>query len=113
MGAKSRRKGCSGEREAAKELVRLFRCEAHRGRQYHGGNDSPDVKADIPHVSFEVKRTERLHLYAAMDQATDDAGDSVPVVLHRANGKPWLAIVRLDDLPRLSEILFQQLAATN
>ena len=36
MGAKSRRKGCRGELEAAAELHRLFGVEAHRGRQYCG-----------------------------------------------------------------------------
>lgn len=47
----------------------------------------------------------------AMAQAIADAGESVPVVLHRANGCPWLAIVPLDDLPRLAELLFLTLAA--
>jgi Holliday junction resolvase len=109
-----RDKGKRGEREAAAELVRLFRCEAYRGRQYQGGDDSPDVKASISNIHFEVKRTERLQVYAAMAQAMEDSGVlDIPVVLHRANAKPWLAIVRLADLPRLAEILFHQLAATN
>jgi hypothetical protein len=36
-----------------------------------------------------------------LEQAIADAGDHIPVVLHRANKRPWVAIVRLDDLPRL------------
>jgi hypothetical protein len=106
MGAKSRRKGCRGELEAAAELGRLFNVEAHRGRQYHGCQDAPDVRAAIPGVHFEVKRVEALRLYPALDQAVADAGDSVPIVLHRANGKPWVAIVRLDDLPKLTVQLY-------
>jgi hypothetical protein len=110
MGAKSRRKGCRGELEAAAELGRLFHVEAHRGRQYQGSADSPDVQAAIPGVHFEVKRVEALRLYPALEQAVADAGDNVPVVLHRANQKPWVAIVRLDDLPKLAVQLYLTLA---
>jgi hypothetical protein len=112
-GLRSRNKGKSGEREAAKELARLFRCEAERGRQYQGGDDSPDVRTSIPKLHIEVKRQESLRLYAALEQAASESGGGVPVVLHRQNNKPWVAVVRLDDLPELAVILFQQLAATN
>lgn len=101
----SKRKGARGEREAAEEICRVFGVEARRGRQYSGGDESPDIVSGIPHVHFEVKRTERLSVYDAMDQAVDDAGPNIPVVLHRRNDRPWLAIVRLDDLPELSRIL--------
>jgi hypothetical protein len=40
-------------------------------------------------------------LYAALEQAITDARHRIPVVLHRQNNKPWVAIVRLDDLPEL------------
>ena len=107
MGAKSRRKGVVGELEAAKELVRLFGCEARRGKQFQGGEDSPDVKHSIAGISVEVKRCEKLSLYAAVEQAEDDAGeDEVPIVLHRRNNKPWLAIVKLDDLPAVATQLY-------
>jgi len=111
MGAKSRRKGKCGELEAAAQLRRLFRTEARRGRQFRGSDDSPDVLADIPDVHIEVKRTEAIRLYHALDQAIDDAGEKVPLVLHRANRRPWVAIVRLDDLPRLAVQLYLTLAA--
>jgi hypothetical protein len=109
-GKKSRDKGQRGERQAAAELIRLFNCEAHRGRQYSGGDDSPDVKHSIPGVHFEVKRVERLQLYPALDQAIDDAGDGIPVVLHKRNLCHWVAIVRLDDLPKLATQLYLTLA---
>ena len=112
MGARSKRKGKRGELEAAGELRRLFRCEARRGVQYHGGDDSPDVLTDIPQVHFEVKRAETLRLYPAVQQAAEDAGDQVPVVLHRANGRPWLSIVPLDRLPDLAVQLYLKLADT-
>ena len=110
MGAKSKRKGKRGELEAAAEIRRLFGVEARRGRQYQGTDESPDVLAAIPDVHFEVKRTESLRLHDALTQAMEDAGQSVPVVLHRANRQPWLAIVRLDDLPRLAVQLYLTMA---
>ena len=110
MGAKSRRKGCRGELEAAAELRRLFRVEAHRGRQFSGSAESPDVRTAISGVHFEVKRKESLRLYSALQQAVADAGENVPVVLHRTNCHPWVAILRLDDLPRLAVQLYLTLA---
>jgi len=110
MGARSKRKGCRGEREAAAEIARLFRVEARRGRQYCGDPEAPDIRTAIAGVHFEVKRCEVLRLYAALEQAIQDAGENIPVVLHRANGRPWVAILRLEDLPRLAVQLYLTLA---
>lgn len=107
----SRDKGCRGEREAATEVARILKCEACRGQQHSGGSESPDVKHSLPGLHIEVKRTERLKLYDALEQAIDDmAEDDIPIVLHRRNYKPWVAIVRLDDLPRLAMLLYLHLA---
>ncbi|NLS96655.1 MAG: hypothetical protein GXX96_31350 [Planctomycetaceae bacterium] len=110
MGRKSRDKGAAGERELARELSRLLGVEARRGRQYHGGPGSPDVVVEIPHVHLECKRTERLRLYEALEQAIADAGEKVPVVAHRQNHKPWVVIVRLDDLPKLATQVYLTMA---
>ncbi|NLE57348.1 MAG: hypothetical protein GX616_03245 [Planctomycetes bacterium] len=110
MGRKSRDKGAAGERELAHELSRLLGVEAHRGRQYHGGPGSPDVAADIPDVHIECKRTERFRLYEALQQAIDDADGKTPIVAHRQNHKPWVVIVRLDDLARLAVQIYLTLA---
>ena len=60
-------------------------------------------------MHFEVKRTERLSIYKAMDQATLDAGtDDVPIVLHRKNHEQWLAIVPLSELQTLAERIVNQ-----
>ncbi len=112
MGLRSRNKGKRGEREAAAEVRKLFRTEARRGRQFAGSDESPDIRTGIADVHFEVKRAEALRLYDALAQAIDDAGDNVPVVLHKQNRKPWVAIVRLDDLPRLAVQLYLKLAET-
>ena len=81
MGRKSRDKGASGERELARELSRLFGVEARRGCQYHGGPGSPDVAADIPDVHIECKRSERLRLYEALQQAVDQVEPEVSEVV--------------------------------
>ena len=110
MGLRSRNKGKRGEREAAAELQRLFSVEARRGRQFQGTDESPDVIVDIPDLHFEVKRCEGFRLYDALEQAINDAANKVPIVLHRQNRKPWVAIVQLDDLPRLVVQLYLTLA---
>jgi hypothetical protein len=55
---------------------------------------------DSPHPIFRAE----LFL-TTFEQAMKDAGEQVPVVLHRKNNKPWLAIMRLDDLPRLTALI--------
>jgi Holliday junction resolvase len=101
MGRFSRNKGKAGERELTHELTRVLGVSARRGVQFRGSPDSPDVMTGIPDVHIECKRTERFRLYEALEQAVADAGDNVPVVLHRQNRKPWVAVIRLDDLPTL------------
>ena len=101
----SRAKGQRGELELAAELQRLFGVNARRGQQYSGGADSPDVITDFDGVHFEVKRTERLSLYPAMQQAVNDAGKKIPVVCHRQNREEWLVVVRLTDLPKLASAI--------
>lgn len=86
-------KGKAGERELA-ELFRGCGVGARRGRQFSGSPDSPDVVTDLSWLHIESKRTENLQLYAALDQAAQDAGpDQLPAVFHRRNGRQWVAIV--------------------
>lgn len=103
-------KGKRGEREAAAEVSRVFGVEARRGVQFHGSPDSPDIRHGLAGVHFEVKRTEKLSLWPAVEQAVHDCGESVPVVLHRSNNRPWIAVVRLDDLPRLATQVYLTMA---
>lgn len=97
-----RAKGARGEREGAQEWARVTGCQARRGQQFAGGTDSPDVVHDCGAIHLEVKRVERGNPYDWMDQAVRDAGGKIPLVLHRRNNRPWLAIVRLDDVTRLA-----------
>lgn len=105
-GKAAKQKGARGELEFARELERyLPGTKARRGRQFSGGDDSPDVITNIPGVHFEVKRTEKLRLWEAMLQAISEAGGKIPVVGHRANDRPWVIILRLEDLRELAEII--------
>ncbi|MGE3279704.1 MAG: hypothetical protein AB7H90_03400 [Alphaproteobacteria bacterium] len=97
MPINQRNKGRAGEQE----IVRIFKQEgyeeAERGWQSRGGGeDNADVNG-IPGVHVEVKRTERFEPYNWLAQAQRDAGqDRLPVVLHRRNRQPWMAIMPLE-----------------
>lgn len=103
----SRAKGKRGELAWASELRAMGYDGAHRGAQYQGGPDSPDVADGIPGTHCEVKYTERLDLPGAMAQAIKDAGDSVPYVAHRRARHPWLVTVRASDLRRFAALVHE------
>jgi hypothetical protein len=98
----SRSKGKRGELEFSKYIVERFKgttidgepVACRRGQQFRGGIDQPDVITNVP-LHFEVKRTERLRVYDAVEQAVRDGGDKA-VVAYKANHKPWLAILPMD-----------------
>jgi hypothetical protein len=77
-------KGKAGERELSKELTRLFGNACRRGKQYCGGEDSPDV-IGLPGIHLECKRTNVLRLWEAIDQAVAECGENTPLVCHRPN----------------------------
>ena len=96
-----REKGIRGELEWSK-FLRDHGFRARRGQQHAGGPDSPDVICDaLPSIHFEVKFTEQLSLYKAMDQAGNDAGRKTPVVAHRRKGEEWLVVMRAEDWIKL------------
>lgn len=100
----SKAKGKRGELEVAK-LLRDYGFEARRGQQFSGSPDSPDVVHNIEGYHVEVKFTERLNLYAALEQAEND-GDiqETPVVFHKRKHKPWVVIIFAHDfMEMLSE----------
>jgi len=93
----SKNKGGRGEREFAA----LCRAEgydnAHRGQQFTGGIDSPDVKG-LPGVHVEVKRVERLELHKAMQQSIRDCEEqAIPIVAHRRNRDQWMITMLASD----------------
>jgi len=105
MALNSRSKGASGELEAAEALEAVLG-ECRRTVQYNGRAGTADVRCEYaPGLHIEVKRTERLNPYGFIDQAVRDTGKSgrLPLVVCRSSYKPWLIVVRLQDLPRLAE----------
>ena len=98
MRVNSKRKGSAGEREFAAFLT-AEGFPAHRNEQrFQGGVGRPDVAAEgLAQYHFEVKRTERLNLGAAMAQAEHDAAGRIPAVVSRRNRKPWLITLKLSD----------------
>ena len=99
MGKAQREKGKRGERMFAK-LIREHGLDdkAHRGVQYQGGPDSPDITTSLP-IHFEVKFVERLGVRDAYAQAETErkAGD-YPVVAWKKSNAPWLAVLSMEDL---------------
>lgn len=98
-------KGKRGEREAAEAIRTKFGVPARRGQQFSGGKESPDISHGLTGLHLEVKRTEKLQLWPAMDQAVKDAGNDLPAVLHRPNRRDWILILKLSDVPRLARIV--------
>ena len=81
----SKKKGKDGELEIAALLRHYGYHDARRGQQFRGGGDSPDV-VGLPGFHLEVKRTERLRVCEAVDQARRDAAKgAIPVVVYRGN----------------------------
>lgn len=102
MGKTSRDKGKRGERELA-GILKSYGYNCHRGVQYHGGPESPDV-VGLPGVHIEVKRVERLNIENAVDQAVSDAGDDeLACVFHRKNKRGWNVTMPMEDFMRLYE----------
>lgn len=106
----SRRKGAEAEVEFGHLLQSKGWLDARRGQQYSGGSGSPDV-VGVPGVHFELKRTNSLRLYDAIDQSRNDAAASgnMPVVAHRCDNDrrkgtcrgEWLAILSIEDFLEL------------
>lgn len=115
MGRSQREKGKRGERQAAAAFTDATGLPARRGVQYKGGTDSPDIEVQgLLGMHWEVKHVERESVRAWMEQATRDAGDCVPIVVHRKNGKPWLVTVPLERInefaARLAEAIAQKVS---
>lgn len=100
----SRSKGKRGELEFASYLKKFQMgdgspIEARRGVQFGCGSlENPDVISSLP-VHWEVKRTNRLRLQDALDQAINDADGALPpIVAFKANHQNWIAILPMEDM---------------
>ena len=103
MGAKSQRKGRSGEIELVK-ILNDNGISAEPGQAVSFGS-TPDI-VGVDGVHAEVKRVERLNVLEAMNQAIRDSAkfkDGLPALFHRRNRSPWLVTMTLDDWLKLYE----------
>ena len=103
MAVNGKRKGKTGELELSRKL-KEHGYDTRRSVQYNGKEE--DGQADLlglPGIHIECKRTERLNLYDAVNQAKRDSNgkNQIPVVFHRRNKSEWLAIMTLDDFMKL------------
>lgn len=92
----SKRKGKNGELELARKLNE-YGYKTRRSIQYNGKAEEgqPDL-IGLPNIHIECKRTERLQLYDAVDQAKRDSNGDLPAVFHRKNNCEWVVIMPLD-----------------
>lgn len=109
MKINSRQKGAAGEREFAQYLT-SHGYPAHRGRQFSGSSDSPDVVCgSLKHIHFEVKRVQALNIQNALTQSERDAGEfKTPLVAHRRNGERWKITMYADDFIGFQRLLDEQ-----
>lgn len=101
MGKQSQRKGAAGELELV-EILNGYGYETERGGSLTYGT-VPDVTG-LPGIHIECKRSERLNISDAINQAARDSlrfRDGLPAVFHRRNRQPWLVTMRLIDWMRI------------
>ena len=104
----SKQKGKRGELEACREMEKVLTGTTwRRSQQFCGKNhDSDIIGVDKLHVEVKRRESGTKTLYGWMMQAVEDARSTdTPLVLTRSNGKDWLAVILLQDLPFLYEIL--------
>lgn len=96
MGRSQRDKGAAGELEV-QAIARAAGFTQARRAFASGAQGGGDLTG-IPGVCIEVKRTERLRLGEAYQQAAAAAAPGeVPVVAHRSNRQPWLVTIPADE----------------
>lgn len=100
-GKLSRHKGQTGELELARLLRDHGFPDVRRTSQYCGKTGNASDLTGLQGIHIESKRTERLNLYEAMEQAKRDAEAAgkraFPTVFHRRSKRPWVVVMCLED----------------
>jgi hypothetical protein len=97
----SRRIGAVFERECAKLLSKLWYSSAYRTAQRTGLGGTADVTDALPSGHVECKKRQTMAVYNFLDQADRDRPDEhYSVLLLRANHRPPLFCLRVDDTER-------------
>lgn len=96
----SRNKGAAGEREFINLHLRPYWPQACRNIDQYG-TDKRDC-LNVAGVHWQIKRTERLGLWAAIEQAESEAAvTDLPVVAFRRNRSKWFCVVDAAELVAL------------
>lgn len=100
MGRKSRNKGAVGEREFINNHLRPHWPDACRNIDQFG--DQKQDCLNVAGVHFQIKRTERLELWKALEQAESEAAETdLPIVAFRRNGSRWYCVLDAAELVAL------------
>ena len=100
MSKSQRTKGAGGEREVCEILTNALGTKIKRvlGQARDGGHD-----ITLAPFKLEVKRRKTLAIYDWWSQILMACkGDETPVIVMRADGEEWLAVVRLNDFIKLA-----------
>ncbi len=105
----SKQKGKTGELEACRDIENALCLPSHtlhRSAQFCGKDgQSADIRG-IEGIHFEIKRTERIQIYDAMEQAVSDCKpENVPTVVFRRNHSPWMVTIQLSDLKKFAQAI--------
>jgi hypothetical protein len=96
----SRSKGKKGEQEFINLHLR-----AHWPTAARNIDQTKDDKRDCVNVAgvhFQIKRTETLRVWAAIEQAESEAASTdTPVVAFRRNRSKWFCVIAADELVAL------------
>jgi len=98
MSASGRRKGAAGELE----VVHLLQDHGWRNARRTSDGRTQAQRGDIVNgpagCCVEVKRQERLNVPAALRRLGKDAGQDIPVLVHRPSRSEWMATLPMAEL---------------
>jgi hypothetical protein len=96
----SRSKGKRGELEFIQRHLIPYWPGAKRNLDQFG-DDKRDC-VEVAGIHFQIKRTEKLELWKAIEQAESEARDhDLPVVAFRRNRSKWYCVIEADELVAL------------
>lgn len=98
MSATERRKGAEFEREVARILRANGWTYAGRSSDGRKQADRGDIINGPAGCHLELKRHERLNVPRAFDQTLADAGELIPVLIHRPSRHAIMATLELEEL---------------
>jgi len=98
MSAAERRKGAAGELA----VVHILHDHGWLGARRTSDGRTQAQRGDIVNgpagCCIEVKRQERLNVPAALRRLSEDAGEDIPVLVHRPSRSEWMATLPMAEL---------------